>query len=143
MDAKPLYSFGYGLSYSKFEYSDLQVKSNESQGAVQVTVRFNVKNTSTRDGDEVAQLYLSDDASSTVTPVKQLKKFQRLTLKAGEQKEVAFELTAEDLMLLNTKMEWVVEPGAFTVMVGASSDDIRQKAQFSVTNAIVMPVAKN
>ncbi|WP_022823839.1 glycoside hydrolase family 3 N-terminal domain-containing protein [Hymenobacter norwichensis] len=136
MDAQPLYSFGYGLSYSKFEYSDLQVNPTESNGAVSVQVRFKVKNTSTRDGDEVAQLYLTDEVSSVVTPGKQLKKFHRLRVKAGEQQEVAFQLTAEDLMLLNQKMEWVVEPGAFTALVGASSEDIRLKAQFQVAKAI-------
>jgi len=135
-DNKPLYSFGHGLSYSKFEYSDLQVTPTETPGAVQVKVSFKVKNTSSRAGDEVAQLYLSDDVSSVVTPVKQLKKFQRLTLKAGEQQEVAFELTAEDLMLLNSSMKWVVEPGSFTVLLGASSEDIRLKAQFKVAQAV-------
>jgi beta-glucosidase len=136
LDNKPLYSFGHGLSYSKFEYSDLQVNATETQGAVQVRVRVKVKNTSARAGDEVAQLYLSDDVSSVVTPNKQLKKFQRLTLKAGEQQEVAFDLTAEDLMLLNGGLKWVVEPGTFTVLLGASSEDIRLKAQFKVAQAI-------
>ncbi|MBO0358581.1 glycoside hydrolase family 3 C-terminal domain-containing protein [Hymenobacter sp. BT186] len=136
MDAKPLYSFGYGLSYSKFEYSDLQVNPTESKDAVKVVVRFKVKNTSTRDGDEVAQLYLTDEVSSVVTPVQQLKKFQRLRIKAGAQQEVAFELTAEDLMLLNQKMEWVVEPGTFTAQVGASSDDVRLKQTFQVAKAL-------
>jgi beta-glucosidase len=135
-DNKPLYSFGHGLSYSKFEYSDLQVTPTEMPGAVQVKVSFKVKNTSSRAGDEVAQLYLSDDVSSVVTPVKQLKKFQRLALKAGEQQEVAFELTAEDLMLLNGSLKWVVEPGTFTVQVGASSVDTRLKGQFRVTQAV-------
>jgi beta-glucosidase len=142
MDAKPLYSFGYGLSYSKFQYSDLQVNTTESNGTVKVSVRFKVQNTSARDGDEVAQLYLTDEVSSVVTPVKQLKKFQRLRLKAGEQQEIAFELTAEDLMLLNQKMEWVVEPGTFTAQVGASSEDIRLKAPFNVAKALVVSVAK-
>jgi beta-glucosidase len=136
MDNKPLYSFGHGLSYSKFEYSNLQVSPIESGGTVRTTVRFRVKNTSSRAGDEVAQLYLTDDVSSVVTPVKQLKKFQRLTLKAGEQQEVAFELTAEDLMLLNGRLQWVVEPGTFTAQVGASSEDIRLKAQFKVAQAV-------
>jgi beta-glucosidase len=136
VDNKPLYSFGHGLSYSKFEYSDLQVNAMEAQGTVQVKVRVKVKNTSSRAGDEVAQLYLSDDVSSVVTPNKQLKKFQRLTLKAGEQQEVAFDLTAEDLMLLNGGLKWVVEPGTFTVLLGASSEDIRLKAQFKVAQAI-------
>jgi beta-glucosidase len=135
-DNKPLYSFGHGLSYSKFEYSDLQVNPTETPGAVQVKVSFKVKNTSSRAGDEVAQLYLSDDVSSVVTPVKQLKKFQRLALKAGEQQEVAFELTAEDLMLLNGSLKWTVEPGTFTVQVGASSVDTRLKGQFKVAQAV-------
>jgi len=136
LDNKPLYSFGHGLSYSKFEYSNLQVTPVETQGAVQVKVQFKVKNTSARAGDEVAQLYLTDDVSSVVTPVKQLKKFQRLTLGAGEQQEVAFELTAEDLMLLNGRLKWVVEPGTFTAQVGASSEDVRLKAQFKVAQAV-------
>jgi beta-glucosidase len=135
-DAKPLYSFGHGLSYSTFEYSALQATPTESQGAVQVKVRFKVKNTSQRAGDEVAQLYLSDDVSSVVTPVKQLKKFQRLTLQAGQQQEVTFDLTAEDLMLLNGSLKWVVEPGTFTLLLGASSEDIRLKTQFKVTQSV-------
>jgi len=136
MDNKPLYSFGHGLSYSKFEYSDLQASPVESGGTVRVQVRFKVKNTSGRAGDEVAQLYLTDDVSSVVTPTKQLKKFQRLALGAGEQQQVAFELTAEDLMLLNGRLQWVVEPGTFTAQVGASSEDIRLKAQFKVAQAV-------
>ncbi len=136
VDSKPLYSFGHGLSYSKFEYSDLQASPVESPGAVRVQVRFKVKNTSQRPGDEVAQLYLGDDVSSVVTPAKQLRKFQRLTLKPGEQQEVAFELTTEDLMLLNGSLKWVVEPGTFTLHVGASSEDIRLKTQFSVARGV-------
>ncbi|MDU0372849.1 glycoside hydrolase family 3 N-terminal domain-containing protein [Hymenobacter endophyticus] len=138
LDSKPLYSFGYGLSYSQFAYSGLRVTSTESSGAVSVAVRFTVKNTSARAGDEVAQLYLRDDVSSVVTPDKQLRKFQRLYLKAGEQKEVQFDLTAEDLMLLNQRLEWAVEPGAFTVMIGAASDDIRLQGQFSVKQLITV-----
>ncbi|QNE40039.1 beta-glucosidase [Hymenobacter sp. NBH84] len=142
MDAKPLYSFGHGLSYSTFAYSGLQVSPTESNGVVRVQVRCTIQNTSTRPGDEVVQLYLNDKISSTVTPAKQLKKFQRITLKAGEQREVTFELTAEDLKLLNPKMEWVVEPGAFTAMVGASSEDIRLKADFEVKQPIRLSTAQ-
>jgi beta-glucosidase len=136
VDAKPLYSFGHGLSYSKFEYSDLQIQATETAGTVRATVRFKVKNTSARPGDEVAQLYLADDVSSVVTPNRQLKKFQRLALRAGEQQEVAFELTAEDLMLLNGRLKWTVEPGTFTVMVGASSEDVRLRGQFAVQQGV-------
>lgn len=136
MDAQPLYSFGYGLSYTTFEYSDLVVNPIENQGDVEVKVRFQVKNTGSRDGDEVVQLYLRDRVSSTVTPDKQLKQFQRIHLKAGEQKAVELVLQAEDLMLLNTKVQWVVEPGDFDVMVGASSDDIRLESSFKIRQAI-------
>ncbi|AKD02293.1 glycoside hydrolase family 3 N-terminal domain-containing protein [Pontibacter korlensis] len=135
-DAQPLYSFGYGLSYSKFAYSNLQVSPSENQGDVQVKVQLQIKNTSSRDGDEVVQLYLRDKVSATVTPAKQLKKFQRVHLKAGEQKTVAFELNAEDMMLLDTKMQWIVEPGDFDVMVGASSDDIRLEEKFKINKAV-------
>jgi beta-glucosidase len=136
VDAKPLYPFGHGLSYSQFEYSELRTEVKESAGAVQVSVRFTLKNTSGRAGEEVAQLYLRDEVSSVVTPAKQLRKFQRLMLQAGEQREVVFDLNAEDLMLLNTNLKWVVEPGAFTALVGASSDDIRLSAPFSVAQPV-------
>jgi beta-glucosidase len=135
MDAQPLYSFGYGLSYSAFAYSDLQVNASENQGNMEVKVRFQVRNTGARDGDEVVQLYLRDRVSSTVTPAKQLKQFQRVHLKAGEQKAVELVLNAEDLMLLDTKMHWVVEPGDFDVMVGASSEDILLEGTFKINHA--------
>jgi beta-glucosidase len=136
VDNKPLYAFGHGLSYSKFDYANLRTDVTESAGAVQVKVRFTVKNTSSRAGEEVAQLYLRDEVSSVVTPDKQLRKFQRLALQAGEQREVVFDLNAEDLMLLNTNLKWVVEPGAFTALVGASSEDIRLSAPFSVAQPV-------
>jgi beta-glucosidase len=136
VDAKPLYAFGHGLSYSQFEYSGLRTEVKESAGAVHVSVRFTLKNTSGRAGEEVAQLYLRDEVSSVVTPARQLRKFQRLTLQAGEQREVVFDLHAEDLMLLNNNLKWVVEPGAFTALVGASSDDIRLSAPFSVAQPV-------
>jgi beta-glucosidase len=103
---------------------------------LKATVKFLVKNTSAVAGDEVVQLYVKDDASSVVTAVKQLKKFQRIHLQAGEQKEVTFELLPEDLKLLNMQMKWVVEPGSFTAMVGASSEDIRLKETFQVNKAV-------
>ena len=139
MDAKPLYSFGYGLSYTKFAYSDLRTNVVESAGNVQVKVSFKAKNTSARAGDEVAQLYLKDNVSSVVTPARQLKKFQRLALRAGKEKTVTCTLGPDDLMLLNPEMNWVVEPGAFTAMVGAASDDIRLEADFQVQKGLGPP----
>jgi beta-glucosidase len=138
MDAKPLYPFGYGLSYSKFDYSNLNVSVSETGSDVAVTVTMTVKNTGSRDGDEVVQLYVDDKASSVVGPLKQLKKFERLNLKAGEEKLVTFTLTADDLKLLNPSMNWVVEKGDFTVLAGASSDDIRQKKDFTMTRDLAV-----
>jgi len=122
MPSTPLYSFGYGLSFSQFEYGDLRV---EKSGNNTFDVSFSVKNTGNYDGDEVAQLYLRDEVASTVQPNKQLKHFERLFLKKGEQKMVRFILTPNDLSVVNPDLKTVVEPGTFKVMVGASSDDIR------------------
>lgn len=142
MDAKPLYPFGHGLSYSAFDYSNLKVSTSGSRDNIRVKVQFDLKNTGSRDGDEVVQLYLRDKVSSTVTPLKQLKHFKRVHLKAGEQKAIAFELNAEDLMLLDAKMQWVVEPGDFVVMVGASSEDIRLNSEFRVEDTIRLSMLK-
>ncbi|WP_347159871.1 glycoside hydrolase family 3 N-terminal domain-containing protein [Pontibacter chitinilyticus] len=133
--ATPLYPFGYGLSYTTFEYSHLNVKVS-AQDSLQVQVSFLLKNTGAHASDEVAQLYLRDKVSSVVTPLKQLKKFRRVHLKAGEQQEITFNLDADDLKLLNANMQWVVEPGTFTVRVGASSDDIRLTAEFEVQKSV-------
>ncbi|UHG89648.1 glycoside hydrolase family 3 N-terminal domain-containing protein [Spirosoma oryzicola] len=136
MDAKPLFPFGYGLSYSTFDYSGLQVQATPTASDVQVNVSFTLKNQSNRDGDEVVQLYISDRSSSVVSPAKQLKKFARVHLKAGEQKTLTFQLRAEDLMLLNPAMQWVAEKGTFSLLVGASSDDIRLKQDFQLAKDI-------
>ena len=91
-----------------------------------------MKNTGTFDGDEVVQLYIRDELSSVAQPVKQLKGFQRVFLKAGEQKEVSFAITPDQLKMLNGDMKWVVEPGTFRVMIGASSRDIRLRGILTV-----------
>jgi len=118
----PMYPFGFGLSYTKFEYSDLSIKS---LGLYRFEVTFTVKNVGDRAGDEVAQLYVNDPESSIVTPEKVLRKFKRVTLEAGEACEIRFELDFDDFKLLNRDWKWVVEPGEFEIMVGASSNDIR------------------
>jgi len=118
----PLYSFGYGLSYSKFQYTDLQLVK---KGKYAFEVSFSVQNTGDYDGDEVAQLYMRDEFASTVQPIKQLKHFQRIFIQKGEKKNIIFTINKEDLSIINTKLDRVVEPGDFNVMVGASSDDIR------------------
>lgn len=121
----PLYGFGYGLSFSKFEYRNLEVTKKEKY---KFDVSFTVKNTGSYDGDEVAQLYLRDEYASTVQPIRQLKHFDKFFLKKGEEKRVTFSVTEDDLSIINQKMEKIVEDGVFAVMVGTSSDDIRLKS---------------
>ncbi|KLT65451.1 glycoside hydrolase family 3 N-terminal domain-containing protein [Pedobacter sp. BMA] len=130
MDAKPLYSFGFGLSYTTFGYQNLHMVANTGQKTV--SVKIDVKNTGSIDGDEVVQLYLQHKKSSVVLPGKQLIKFQRVALKAGEQKTLSFTLNKSDLEIYNQKMQWVVEPGAYHLMVGGSSDEIKLEGDFVI-----------
>ena len=120
----PLYPFGYGQSYTQFTYDDLEITKQSPQC---FNVSFTVTNTGDYDGSEVAQLYLRDEFASVVQPIKQLKKFERINLKKGEQKQINFLLNSDDLSILNREMNRVVEPGRFFVMVGSSSDDIHLK----------------
>lgn len=128
MSARPLYAFGYGLSYTTFKYDDLSI---EETGDTQFKVTFNVTNTGDMDGDEVVQLYLHDEFASTAQPMMQLKKFSRIFIPKGETKQVSFTLEAEDLEIVDQEMNHVVETGDFTVMIGPSSDNIILKATFT------------
>jgi len=131
--ASPLYSFGYGLSFSSFKYSALKAEVSES-GDLTMNVSVNVTNESDRDGDEVVQLYLRDDVSSVVTPVQQLKAFNRIHIKAGETKTISFVLHKNDLALLNQQMQRVVEAGGFTLRVGGASQDIKLETKININN---------
>ncbi len=122
---KPLYSFGYGLSYSSFQYKDLQAAVTGKGKDMKVEVSFSVKNTGDVSGEEVCQLYVKDEVASVVTPDEQLKGFKRIFIKAGQTKQVQIVLGAEDLAIYNSAMKKVVEPGEFTIKIGASSADIR------------------
>ncbi|RYX82013.1 hypothetical protein EON83_21545 [bacterium] len=119
----PQFRFGYGLSYTNFKYSNLQFAPSP-QNPAQVTVTVDVQNTGTVAGDEVAQLYLTDPVASVVTPIMQLKGFQRLSLNPGETKKATFQLTPYDLSLLDVNMKRIVEPGEFRVHIGGSSPEI-------------------
>ena len=121
MTADPLYPFGYGLSYTTFEYSGLTVSGSVPD--VEVTV--NVKNTGSRDGDEVVQLYVVDPLASTVRPRKQLRAFDRVFVKAGETVPVTLKLGPDAFSLVNAAGDTVTERGDFILQVGASSEDIR------------------
>ena len=122
VSSSPLYSFGYGMSYTTFEYSDLQVVQKSARC---FEVSFKVKNTGKYDGEEVSQLYMRDEYASVVQPMKQLKHFERFHLKKGEEKKVTFVLTEEDFFLVNYTLKKVVESGNFHLMIGAASNDIR------------------
>lgn len=128
----PLFPFGHGLGYTTFAYRDLRIEPAEQGPGGTVTVSCRVANTGTRPGDEVVQLYLQDDFSSVITPEKVLRGFERVTLAPGAEREVTFTLGPEHLELFGRDGEWRVEPGRFTVMVGASSADIRLEGGFDI-----------
>ena len=132
--AAPLYSFGYGKSYTTFAYSNLVCATVKPAPGEDVLARvtFTVTNTGDRDGEEVPQLYVRDVTGSVETPHMALKNFDRIALRAGESRTVTFELRHDDLALYNLKMEHVVEPGEFKVMVGAASNDIRLEGSFRI-----------
>jgi beta-glucosidase len=132
LTGQPLFPFGYGLSYTTFEYSSLVIEPAEIPPSGRATVRARVKNTGARAGDEVVQLYIRDLLASVARPVMQLAGFQRVSLKPGEEKEVSFELSSDQLHMLDRDMKWVVEPGTFRVLVGASSKDIRLRGDIVV-----------
>ena len=129
-----LYDFGYGLSYTTFEYGDLQISKKKILPTESITISFTVTNTGSRKGDEVAQLYFTDKLSSVTVYEKQLRGFERVTLEPGETKTVTMTLDAKDLALLDKDMNSVVEPGEFDLFISASSTDVRLKDTIIVTD---------
>ena len=127
-----LYPFGYGLSYTSFEYSNLQVSPDKEHQQGDVTVTVDVTNTGTRKGDDVVELYLKQEISDVTTYDSDLRGFERVPLNPGEKKTVTFTLHPDDLAILDKNMNWTVEPGKFQVMIGHSSEDIKLKKEFEV-----------
>lgn len=126
VDWKPLYPFGFGLSYTKFEITNLKLSAARIPASGRLTVSVDVRNIGQRAGDEVVQLYIRDVAASVTRPVKELKGFQRVTLAPGETKRVEFVLGPEQLGFWNRQMRYVVEPGEFRVMVGPNSEQLTE-----------------
>ncbi len=131
VDWRPLFPFGYGLSYTQFKLSNLQLSSQRIPVNGKLTVTVDIENTGKRAGDEVVQLYIHDVAASVTRPVKELKGFQRVTLQSGQKKHVEFTLGPEHLGFYNRAMKFVVEPGEFEAMVGPNSEDLI-KTKFEV-----------
>ena len=132
LTGQPLFPFGFGLSYTTFEYLSLAFSKTTMAATDSTIVRFKVKNTGKRAGDEVVQLHIRDLLASVARPVIQLEGFQRVTLKPGEEKEMSFTITPDLLRMLDKDMHWVVEPGTFRVLIGSSSKDIRLRGDLDV-----------
>lgn len=132
LTGQPLFPFGYGLSYTAFEYSDIEFSKNNISANESVEVSCNIKNAGTVAGDEVVQLYIRDELASVSRPIKELKGFKRITLNPGESQNVTFKLDPEALSMLDKDMKRLVEAGDFRIMVGASSKDIRLRKILTV-----------
>ncbi|WEK18732.1 MAG: beta-glucosidase BglX [Candidatus Pedobacter colombiensis] len=123
----PLYPFGYGLSYTTFAYSNLKLNKNSLKAGESITASIEVKNTGTVEGKEVVQLYIRDLVGSSTRPVKELKGFQKISLKPGESKTVSFKITEEDLKFFNTALKFIAEPGDFKIYIGGNSRDVMEE----------------
>ena len=130
----PRFPFGYGLSYTTFEYSDLKLSKNKIKNTEKITVSLNVKNSGKVAGEEVVQMYLRDKVGSVVRPIIELKDFQKIKLNAGETKVVKFIIDKEKVSFYNVALQWIAESGDFDLMIGSSSADIRLRAGFELVN---------
>ena len=122
----PLYPFGFGLSYTHFSYSDIKLSSSSMKPGQKITASITVTNTGNKDGKEVVQLYIRDLVGSSTRPVKELKGFQKISLKAGESKTVSFDITVNDLKYYNYDLKFVAEPGDFKIFIGGNSRDVKE-----------------
>jgi beta-glucosidase len=122
----PLYPFGYGLSYTNFSYGDLRLSKNTIRKGEKIQASVSVKNTGTREGEEIVQLYIRDLVADQVRPVKELKGFEKIRLAPGQEKTVTFTLDATMLSYYNSQGTLVIEPGVFHIFVGSNSRDVKQ-----------------
>jgi beta-glucosidase len=135
VSAKPLFPFGFGLSYTRFRLDNLRLDCSTGQAGDEAQISVDLANVGSRAGSEVLQLYVRDPVASVTQPVKSLKGFKRVSLEVGEQRTVTFTLAVNQLGFYNREMKYVVEPGAIEIMVGTSSDDLPLTATFQITGA--------
>lgn len=133
LSGEPLYPFGFGLSYTSFRYSDIRLEREQIKAGESVRVYAKITNTGLRDGEEVVQMYIRDRLASVARPVLELKGFERIWLKAGESRDIVFTITPDMLQMLNEKMQTVIEPGDFRIMIGASSRQLWLKKDLHVS----------
>jgi beta-glucosidase len=122
---EPLYPFGYGLSYTTFDYSEMKLSNNELKGNETLTATITITNSGKYAGEEVVQLYIQDPVASISRPVKELKNFEKIILQPGEKKDVEFTITTEDLKFYNIDLDYVWEPGEFIIYIGTNSRDVK------------------
>ena len=122
---EPLYPFGYGLSYTTFDYSDIKLSKQQLRGNETLEASVTVTNTGKYAGEEVVQLYIQDPVASISRPVKELRNFRKIMLKPGDKQDVSFTITNEDLKFYNSQLEYVWEPGEFKIYIGTSSADVK------------------
>ena len=134
LSGQPLFPFGHGLSYTRFEYGNLRIEPPAVGPEGGATARFTVRNVGAMAGDEVVQLYVRDELASLARPVSELRGFRRIHLRPGESRELEFVLGSEELAMLDANLEPVVEPGDFRIMIGASCRDIRLRETLTVTH---------
>jgi beta-glucosidase len=130
---EPLFPFGFGLSYTNFSYSNVSLSRNTMRPTESITASVTVTNTGNREGKEVVQLYIRDVVGSSTRPVKELKGFQKISLKPGESKNVSFTIRLNDLKFYNSDLKWAAEPGSFTVFIGTDSENLKE-ASFTLTD---------
>jgi beta-glucosidase len=136
MSSKPLFPFGYGLSYTNFRYSNMKISPESVSCNGKIKISIDVENNGSCRGDEVVQLYVNDVQSEITRPVKELKGFKRIMLEPGQKKTIIFTISATQLGFYNRDMKYVVEPGKIKVMMGSSSEDIRQTGEFNIVGEI-------
>lgn len=137
-DNRPLFPFGYGLSYTNFKYKNIETQKINTENGLEIEIEIGVENTGKLQGEEIVQLYINDPIASRTRPIKELKAFQRVSIQPGETKRIEFILNSEQLAFYNENMELCLEEGKYNILIGSSSEDIRLKDCFEIKNTRII-----